>query len=360
MVNKIKSLALLLLAFNLNQCQMNKEVPEFQVEISQPENKFSVRPVSDEIRTLEGIYAGLPYGGSSGKWGDSGKGWTEQHGTPSGADIVYFSEYEEKFYHLNVDFDKEKIKEFMKRAYARIDDKKDETKEYKELGRSYVSGRNQPYDSFSTLVFGFAPKGMVVVWLRFGIGNTQIELDRFQAIEVTDHQLISKSKKKYLDDFRITEDQFKEANKKYLIPNASPELWDNYRKRYQWAPIATSQNKNFELLQIITHYYNGERENMLRPWVKNPPVRQRGIPSQLQVFWQTGKESDQRKVAEIYLDWNEVEKVFNSSHNKNIKAEISEDNSSIQLTIDGNPLKADSIRIFPWPSRWEQNYKGID
>ncbi|WP_228429926.1 DUF2931 family protein [Chryseobacterium binzhouense] len=57
------------------------------------------------------------------------------------------------------------------------DDLKGETQEYKRLGRGYkASNGTNSYDSFSTLVFGFAPKGMVVVWLNFG--NTRIELGR--------------------------------------------------------------------------------------------------------------------------------------------------------------------------------------
>lgn len=74
-----------------------KKLPEFQVEISHPYNKLDVTPIQDKIFTLEGNGAGLPYGSSSGEWGYSGKGWTEQHGTPIGADIIYFSRYEDTF-----------------------------------------------------------------------------------------------------------------------------------------------------------------------------------------------------------------------------------------------------------------------
>lgn len=87
----------------LISCQMKKELPEFHVEMSHPENKYIIEPVYDHIKTLEGVRAGFPYGGSSGEWGDSRKSWTEQYGTPIGADITYYADYEDAFYHLNVD-----------------------------------------------------------------------------------------------------------------------------------------------------------------------------------------------------------------------------------------------------------------
>lgn len=101
-------------------CEKMKEndLPEFQVEISHPNNDLNITPIQDQIFTLEGKVAHLPYGSSSGEWGYSGKGWTEQRGTPIGADIIYFSRYEDTFYHLKANFSQEQIKDYMERAYA--------------------------------------------------------------------------------------------------------------------------------------------------------------------------------------------------------------------------------------------------
>ena len=87
-----------LLFIQLTQCQkMRDKKMAFQVEICSPSTKYRIEPVADKIKTLEGTPAGLPYGGSSGRWGDSGSGWTEQYGTPIGADITYYSPYEDAF-----------------------------------------------------------------------------------------------------------------------------------------------------------------------------------------------------------------------------------------------------------------------
>ena len=44
--------------------------------------------------------------------------FTEQYGTPIGADIVYYATYEDKFYHLKAEFPVEKMKDLVSRAYA--------------------------------------------------------------------------------------------------------------------------------------------------------------------------------------------------------------------------------------------------
>lgn len=78
----------MLLALQNISCQEMNKSPEFHVEISHAGNKYQITPVFDKIKTLEGNPASLPYGSSSGDWGDSGSGWTEQHRTPIGADIT--------------------------------------------------------------------------------------------------------------------------------------------------------------------------------------------------------------------------------------------------------------------------------
>ena len=93
-------------------------MPMYYVEICHPSNEYQVTPIRDSIITLEGRRASLPYGSTSGRWGDSGKMFTEQYGTPIGADIVYYATYEDKFYHLKAEFPVEKMKDLVSRAYA--------------------------------------------------------------------------------------------------------------------------------------------------------------------------------------------------------------------------------------------------
>ncbi|SHG84197.1 Protein of unknown function [Chryseobacterium vrystaatense] len=331
----------------------------FHVEISCSGTKYRIEPVFDKIKTLEGTHAGLPYGGSSGSWGDSGSVWTEQYGTPVGADITYYSRYEgtETFYRLNVDFPVDTIKDYMERAYSIWDDLKSETKEYKRLGRGYRSSNGvNSYNSFSTLVFGFAPKGMVVVWLNFG--NTRIELGRYQAQPVTNPEEIAKAKEKYLAMYRISPERYKEAIQELYIPGASPKQWDDYRQRYHWRPVVSSVNPKFRLFEILNYTYNGEKEGALRPWVLNMPYKERAIPQEMVFTWETGKEKQEQRNARAFFDWEKTNEAFKKAGSPiDMQVKIAADNQSVEILLNGKPLETDSIRIYQWSGDYKESYK---
>ncbi|MBT2621191.1 DUF2931 family protein [Chryseobacterium sp. ISL-6] len=342
-----------MLFFHILSCQKmkEKEVPEFHVEICAPANQYRIEFVDDKITTLEGIPANLPYGGTSGEWGTSGKGWTEQHGTPIGADITYYAGYEDTFYRLKVDFPEDKVKDYMERAYAQSEASlyTKELEEYKNLGRneSFGSAEN-PYNSFSTLVFGFAPKGMVVVWLRFRA--VQIELGRFQAEVIKNDKELEK---KLFANLSMTRDEVK---KRDLNPEALPLTWDHYRTRYSWKPLITSDNKGLRLFDMNLDYYNGETEVMLRPWINNIPVKERAVPKELNFTWETGK--DQQYIGRAFFNWEKANEAFKKSGNKgNLEFKIAPDNSIFQVFLNGEPFPVDSVRIFKTEREFHESYK---
>ncbi len=333
-------------------CQKHKEkkLPEFTVEISHPTNKLDISPVENKIITLEGVSASLPYGSSSGSWGWSGKGWTEQYGTPIGADIIYFSRYEDTFYHLKTDFPLDKIKDYMKRAYAEGEASlyTKPIEEYKNLGRfEHFGSTENPYSSFSTLVFGFAPKGMVVIWLRFGI--IQIELGKYQAEIIKDDKELEK---KFFANLSVTLEEMKQ--KRFL--DVSPKEWEDYRIRYSWKPIISSENKKLRRFEMNMMYFNGESEVILRPWIDNIPLKDRAIPKELNFTWETGP--NEQFIGRAYFNWGKVNQVFKKSENQgNLEFKISPDNSSFQILLNGELLPADSIRVFKSERDFHESYK---
>ncbi|MBQ0151736.1 MAG: DUF2931 family protein, partial [Chryseobacterium sp.] len=316
-----------------------KELPEFNVEISHPNKSYTIEFVSDKIKTIEGISAGLPYGSTSGDWGDSRKRWSEQKGTPIGADIIYFSVYEDTFYHLDVDFPKDKIEMYMQRAYAQseVEEYNKPLKEYENLGRNAkFAAYFKPYDSFSELVFGFAPKGMVVVWLRYG-GGVQIELGRYQANVVKDDK---EYEKKLFASWSMNREQVKNAS---YIPDASAMQWDNYRLRYNWIPVISSENKGFRAFRMSLNYYNGERERILKPWISNPELRGRGIAREISFFWETGKGESYKGM--VFFDWSKTNEAFKKvSTDSKLELKIAEDNNSFEVLLNGEKLSVDSMR----------------
>ncbi len=331
-------------------CQKMKEqaLPEFQVEISHPSNELDITPITDKIPLLEGGFAALPYGSTSGSWGWSGKGWTEQYGTPIGADIIYFSRYEDTFYHLKAGFPIDKIKNYMKRAYAQGEASlyTKPISEYQDLGRfqHYGSAEN-PYQSFSTLVFGFAPKGMVVVWLRFGI--VQIELGRFQSEIIKDDKELEK---KLFSNLSVSRTEMKE--KRFL--DISSKQWDDYREKYLWKPIITSENKGLRTFEMNISYYNGEAELLLMPWISNAPERLRAIPKELNFVWQSAK--NQQYIGGAYFNWEKANEIFKKENKGTLEFKISSDNRSFQVLFNDKPVPTDSIRIFQSDQKYKDSY----
>ncbi|WP_291115561.1 DUF2931 family protein [Empedobacter sp. UBA7248] len=323
-------------------------MPVYNIEISHPDNNFIITPVVDKIITLEDTNASLPYGSSSGSWGMSGKMFTERAGTPIGADIVYFSRYEDTFYHLKANFPVERVKELARRAYANSDDESCyKGKEYVDVLEEEAKCNN--YRKMSDLVFGFAPKGVVVVWLRFGI--QQIEIGQFQAEVIKDD-------KEYEEKLFSTISQTREDiyNKRFLA-DASPDLWLSYRQKYTWEPIATSTHKDFHFLGFITNkYYNGKREKVLFSWLKGSNMRERAVPRELTFYFTTSK--GEQFEGRVFFDFDQMSEAFKKAGpNAKIEFKIASDNSDYEIFLNGEPLEVKSKRLFKNDMIFKDSYK---
>ncbi|WP_282630353.1 DUF2931 family protein [Empedobacter sedimenti] len=321
-------------------------MPVYNVEISHPDKKYRIEPVEDKIITLEGTNASLPYGSSSGEWGYSGKTFTEQYGTPIGADIVYFSTAEDTFYHLKANFPVELMKDMAQRAYADDDDEEN----FK--GKEYITlDDKEEFDGYyemSDLVFGFAPKGIVVVWIRYGV--QQIEIGQYQAEVVKDDK---QYEEKLFKTWSMNRQEVKEAQ---FIPDASPELWLNYRKKYSWQPIATSPNKDFRFLGVINRYYNGEREMMFQPWLSGNNMRERAVPRELTFYFTTAK--NEQYEGRVFFDFDQMSGAFKKAGpNAKMEFKVAPDNSDYEIFLNGEPLEVKSKRLFKNDMIFKDSYK---
>ena len=264
--------------------------------------------------------------------------FTEQYGTPIGVDIIYYATYEDKFYHLKAEFPVEKMKDLVSRAYAisYVRSHKEPLKPYIVTDERMVfSAYENPYSSMTHLVFGFAPKGMVVVWIGYD-GGARIEIGRFQAEEVEDEEKYEEERFEYWNMSRE-----KMRNKLYL-PNASPEEWENYRNKYEWRPVFSSDNDSFFILEYGSHYYNGEREYLLQPYILKAEYIKRAIPNEIDLFWRVG---DAQYEGRVFFKWDKMDKILKEKgKTKNdIRFHINKDNK-IEVFLNDEPLEVESIR----------------
>ena len=213
------------------------------------------------------------------------------------------------------------------------------------------------YEPFTTLTFGFAPQGMLVVWMCYSFAN-QIEIGRFQAQEVIDEKKIAEYRKSYMSKYRIGENRYDVAKVELNIPNVSCKKWDDYRIKYNWNYEVTSDNKNFKLFQFQTEYFNGENETMFRPLVQNPVKKKRAVPEIINIYFETS--AKERYIARAYFDWDKMNELLkNAGENATLQFHVNEHSYDVQVKLNNQIVKPDSaIRVYPESHmRYRESYK---
>ncbi|MFK7078637.1 DUF2931 family protein [Flavobacterium oreochromis] len=339
-MDKLKQLAFVLVLMLTLSCNTMKEAPpQWTPEMCQPninndEGIYNIELVEDEIYTLEGKSASMPFGGSSGVWGSSGKSYTDQYGTPIGVTIVYYAGYEDKFYRLDAKFDVEKMKKLVKEIH------------YHKESYLYQEDLNpdEPYKigMFEALIFGFAPQGMVVVWA--GYAGAKIEVGRFQAKEITNKEEDKAFEKRLFASWSMNRAQVRARD---FMPNASCALWDTYRKRYNIGLDVNSENKKFRLFYKKWDSFNGEFMCYFRPEILKPTPESRALPHRIIIDWETGYKDHYRGL--VFLNEETIFDHFKnipegSTHRFAIK--IAADNSDMELFVDNTKIEVDSMRIW--------------
>jgi len=321
------------------------KVPVYNVELSHPANAYRVTPLGGDLPTLEGPPVILPYGSTSGTWGASGKWWSEQRGTPIGANIVYYSPYEDVFYRLKAEFPIERVKELVGRAYA-DSDSESSTKPLQPFIETVAQpGYQAEYNRFgpsyrplSQVVFGFAPEGMVVVWFCFGF--TSIQIGEFRAERIQDD---AEHARQFFAGISVTRD---EMRARHFNPGASARTWQNYQMRYRWVPRIVLPTDDKKLYKASIAYFNGEKEMLLRPWIAHPAPAERAVPQEFNIFWRSSRRIG--LVTRVVLDWKTAHDVFAAAPSgATLHMGLSEVDDTIDLRLDGHriePLLVDGRR----------------
>lgn len=333
-MDKMKQFLIVLIITLNASCQMKKYKWEsYTCQPSQEykgnENIYRVEFVRGDILTLNGDPAHLPFGGSSGRWGESGKSWTSQHGLPVGADVIYYAGYEDKFYHLKVDFPIEEMKKAMDTTYQ------------------YNDHTNE---KFSGLIFGFAPQGMVVVWKQYAV--FRIELGRYQAKVIKED---AELEEKLFEGWSMNRLGVKERD---FLPDASCAKWDMYRKRYTFSIKMENENPALRLFRYCFTNYNGEKDIIFMPPLPATNYDNRALPQILELDWETA--ADETFRGNIFLNEKvifEKFKNFKTEDKQEFEVKISKDNRSLELYLNHEPLEVDSVRIYEGSVSYKGSYR---
>ncbi|MEC5395899.1 DUF2931 family protein [Bergeyella sp. RCAD1439] len=225
-----KIVFLFILITNIISCQnknnMGQEF-EWQEKKAAPLG-YPVEVYRGGFSTKGGYFRSLVSSITTGKhgWGYGGGGMSSHKAPiPDHLHTIWFSYAESCFYEVDTEIDKMKILALFREGYNWMT----------------ANGNIRP-DNYDRITAGFAPGGVVVVWVA---GATQqVEVGRYQgrkivisqeeidALPQEDKLLFDKeNQKEVMEDNSVIPQEVIEANKNKPIPYG---LWDTYRKKYPW------------------------------------------------------------------------------------------------------------------------------
>lgn len=207
----------------------------------------------------------IPSSGSAHNgWGNEGSTHTQGEDlkpVPVKLEITWASFTENKFYTGSWDLPKEKMLQLFKDGVVNYNTRKKET--------------------YSQILVGCAPGGVVVVWM-YGAGN-QVEIGRYQAHETQ----ISMSdfvpgnptavQKDFFNSMAKLNPELEEIRKSK--GGVGYGLWDSYRKKYNWRTNIEVPNHIFN--NTVLEMFNGEREDIFDESLKENKFKERAVPKLL-------------------------------------------------------------------------------
>ena len=261
---------------NKNEKNMNTEIYEWQDATSCPLG-YPIEVYRGGLQNLkEGSYTSLSAGMTIGKgnWGAASYGMDSGvKPLPDHLNVVYLSFAEEKFFQVDCDLDYEKMVSLFRKGY--------------EIKAVSGSGKIR-HENYNTVIVGFAPGGVCVVWIA-GVGR-QTEIGRYQGKEV----IIPQKEIDGLDSHNHLLFEPEYRKKMMKAPNIVPlavqgkpisyGLWDTYRNRYNWKPVFELQDNSIldEKNEVMLFYINGEKENIFTERFPLGNDEKRALPKEIQ------------------------------------------------------------------------------
>lgn len=269
------------------------------------------------------LYGGLTTG--QGYWGYPDNGMTSgKHSLPDHIHVQWLSFAEDAIFEVDADIDQEKIASYFRKGFK----------------RRGASGKIR-HEEYTQVVAGFAPGGVVVIWVS-GPGN-QKEIGRYkgkkieipqseiEALDYPDKTLFEEDyRQKVLKDPSIIPLEVQERIKDKPIPYG---LWDTYRIQYHWKPIFQIQN-NGTMGDYGFSYLNGESD---KKFSENNIQNE----NNKELFYQDVKDSITHPIPrEVSFNWVTKQGVrhagyfkFNDTEILNAFQKVTKENENLQMEL---------------------------
>ncbi|OXG05819.1 Protein of unknown function (DUF2931) [Flavobacterium araucananum] len=212
-----------------------------------------------------------------------------------------------------------------------IDTELDYTKMVKLFNEGFLDSnrkRGKVMATYNHITIGFAPGGVVVVWLKGGQKN--VEIGRYQGYKtvISPKEIASLDSHerllfdpadwaRTLKNPKIIPPEVQEANKNKPIPYG---IWDSYRIKYCWRPTYVLLNEGKIQDELSFTLFNGERETLLDDEFTQNKYQERAIPKSLGIgYWD---ENGQGYSGSFIFDEKEIFADFKELYQKNPESNI--------------------------------------
>ncbi len=352
----MKYILLIILITQISACQ-NKQSQNQQIQNQQIQNK-QTKPtkmqITQDTKTTfqweEGLNAPQGYpievyrGGlelATGFVGLSGLGTTtgftgwgnDSNGMSSGIkslpkriNCIWLSYAEDCMYEINCDVDYEKIVKLFNKGYV-----------------SGIRKRGKQMTTYNKIMVGFAPQGVVVLWVSGG--DKKVEIGRYQGKKTTvsakeiasldshEQLLFDPSMRKHvMENPRIVPQEVQAINKNKPIPFG---LWDSYRDKFSWKPIFSLPDNEKMYDDFRIEMMNGEIETLRYEEFTENDFKERAIPKRFSFGW--WDKNGQGYGGNVLFDEKEIfnayREIFNEGNTKQIEVEIKVNMTNTFFTI---------------------------
>lgn len=256
-----------------------------------------------------------------GDWGTNSSGMSQgEKPIPQRLNCTWYSYVEDVMYRINTELDYPKM-----------------VKLFNEGFQSSVRKRGKVMTTYNHITVGFAPGGVVVVWLQGG-GQKNVEIGRYQGNKVVispkeiasldSHERLlfdPVDRARTLKNPKIIAPEVQETNKNKPIPYG---LWDTYRIKYSWKPTFVFVREGKMSDDVSFTLFNGERETLLDEEFDKNEYQERAIPKVLSFAWWS--KNGQGYGGYFLFDEKEIFTAFKELYKKNPEA-------SIDLEVKINP-----------------------
>jgi hypothetical protein len=190
---------------------------------------------------------------------------------------------------------------------------------------NYGKREKSYYDS---IIVGFAPGGVVVIWVA-GSGR-QVEIGRYKGkkieidptereLEIMGYPTRNLFDPKYRNFIVTNKDvvplEVQKANIGKPIPYG---LWDSYRTRYAWRPVFEVPKEGI-MKAVYMEMFNGEKEKLFDIALKENKYEKRARPIMIDFAWYA---KDKKEcAAEIIFDEQEIKAAFDTMYKDDKKPE---------------------------------------